>query len=473
LRALAIIPVRNEADILPWTVQHLVDQGVEVYVIDNWSTDGSWEMLSWLPISGRERFPSSGPEDRYNCLSMLRRIDEVAAASKADWCIFHDADEIRRSPRPGETIVRGLQRVEAEGYNAVNHNLYLFRPIDDDYVGDPERHFSYYTRAHVDCGLNHIKAWKNAGRLTGLGTRAAGGGHAFGFPGMNVHPQKWVLKHYPIRGQRHGTRKMAERLNRWNAEERSWGWHVQYEGLSAKSNFLQDPNTLQCWEDNLPRVTIVTLSRFKDIFLRLHESLNQWAATFCRVMVSDGDWAAPSPWTVVRGKRPFVFAHNWNIAIGATDPDSDVLFTNDDVIFHQPGTIEELRRAAYSKTNIGIVSPQVVGSVANPLQVSGCRLREVTLAQHELAFVCVYIKRAVLSAVGEMDERFTGYGSDDFDFCRRAQQAGFTLAVTPKATVIHGHDNSNGSTSYRRIMSDSDWRESMADMNRVLEQKWA
>ena len=72
-----------------------------------------------------------------------------------------------------------------------------------------------------------------------------------------------------------------------------------------------------------------------------------------------------------------------------------------------------------------------------------------------------------------MDERFTGYGSDDFDFCRRSQQAGFTLAVTPKATVIHGHESGTGSTSYRRIMSDSDWRASMADMNRVLEQKWA
>ncbi|MGA2270322.1 MAG: glycosyltransferase family 2 protein [Bryobacteraceae bacterium] len=467
------MPVRNEADILPWTIQHLVDQGVEVYVIDNWSTDGSWEMLSWLPISGRERFPSSGPEDRYNCLSMLHRVDEVAAASKADWCIFHDADEIRRSPRPGETIVRGLQRVEAEGYNAINHNLYLFRAIDDDYIGDPERHFSYYTRTHVDCGLNHVKAWKNTGRLTGLGTRAAGGGHAFGFAGMTVHPQKWVLKHYPIRGQRHGARKMAERLSRWNLEERSWGWHVQYKGLSPGSNFLHDPNTLQCWEDAVAPVTIVTMSRFKDIFLRLHECINQYAPTFPCLMVSDGDWVSPSPWTVVRGKRPFVFARNWNVGIEATDSDSDVLFTNDDVIFSQPGTVDELRRAAYSKTSIGIVSPQMAGNAANPMQMSGCRLREVTVTQHELAFVCVYIKRAVLSAVGKMDERFTGYGSDDFDFCRRAQQAGFTLAVTPKVTVIHGHDNSNGSTSYRRIMSDSDWRESMADMNRVLEQKWA
>jgi hypothetical protein len=39
--------------------------------------------------------------------------------------------------------------------------------------------------------------------------------------------------------------------------------------------------------------------------------------------------------------------------------------------------------------------------------------------------------------------------------------------------VIHGHESGTGSTSYRRIMSDSDWRASMADMNRVLEQKWA
>jgi hypothetical protein len=247
VNALAIMPVRNERDILPWSVAHLIRQGVSVYVVDNWSTDGSWEMLPNLGLVGFERFPGLGPDDKYNFAAMLRRIDFLAAASGADWCCFHDSDEIRRSPRPGETLVTGFARVEAEGFNAVNHRCYLFQPTLEGYCGDPEAFFQHYTTAHIDCRLNHVKAWKNPGRLIGLGDRAAAGGHRMNFSGMRVHPEKWILKHYPIRGQAHGARKVAERAVRLNTEERSWGWHQQYKGLTESSNFIHDPATLMRW----------------------------------------------------------------------------------------------------------------------------------------------------------------------------------------------------------------------------------
>lgn len=41
MKVLAIIPTYNEADILPGVLRHLHSQGVDTYVIDNWSTDGT------------------------------------------------------------------------------------------------------------------------------------------------------------------------------------------------------------------------------------------------------------------------------------------------------------------------------------------------------------------------------------------------------------------------------------------------
>ena len=39
MRPLAIIPAYNESDILPAVLKHLDEQGCDVYVLDNWSTD--------------------------------------------------------------------------------------------------------------------------------------------------------------------------------------------------------------------------------------------------------------------------------------------------------------------------------------------------------------------------------------------------------------------------------------------------
>ena len=99
MRVQAFVCVYNEADILPWVSDHLIRQGIEPYVIDNWSTDGCGCYQSWL--RQQERFPAAGPSDHYEWTAMLHRVEDLAAASTADWCMIYDADEIRRSRHPG------------------------------------------------------------------------------------------------------------------------------------------------------------------------------------------------------------------------------------------------------------------------------------------------------------------------------------------------------------------------------------
>jgi hypothetical protein len=65
------------------------------------------------------------------------------------------------------------------------------------------------------------------------------------FGGRRVFPFKFLLKHYPIRSRAHGEQKvLQDRRTRWNAEERSFGWHAQYDDLAA-GDFVRDPASLE------------------------------------------------------------------------------------------------------------------------------------------------------------------------------------------------------------------------------------
>ena len=58
------------------------------------------------------------------------------------------------------------------------------------------------------------------------------------------------LKHYPIRSQRRGERKVLhERKTRFNPEERSFGWHAQYDELGPGHSFLRHPSELEYADD--------------------------------------------------------------------------------------------------------------------------------------------------------------------------------------------------------------------------------
>ena len=244
--ATAFICLYNEADIIGWVLQHLHEQGVGVHVVDNWSSDGSAEIARGFPLVGYEKFPVEGPSAYYSWQPLLKRVEELAFVSDADWCIHHDADEIRRSPRPGESLLDGLARVSEQRYTAVNFQVFHFLPVDDTYAGDPERHFRYYTQDHGDCRMRQVKAWKRTQHRVDM---ASNGGHYAGFPGIEVCPEFFVLKHYPLRTSVQAARKvLTERVGRYDPRERAMDWHVQYLELAKTRAWLSRKEDLQEWK---------------------------------------------------------------------------------------------------------------------------------------------------------------------------------------------------------------------------------
>lgn len=214
-------------------------------MIDGWSTDGSWEMLPELGVMGRERLPAGAPGGEQTCTAILARIEALALESGADWCLINDADEIRRSSRPGETLAQGIARVDAAGFNVIDHQVYAFWPTDDGYRGDPEQYLRYFDQSDMICHLPQQKCWKNAGRVD-LVTH---GGHQVEFAGKRVAPEQFLMKHYPYRTNAQATERLRTRLARRCHEEHRQGWGVHYDPIAAETNFLRDPAALTFWRD--------------------------------------------------------------------------------------------------------------------------------------------------------------------------------------------------------------------------------
>jgi len=259
LKIVAIIAAYNEADIIGTVVEDLTQQGISVYFLDDGSTDGT--VAAVTPFLGRGvlNIEQLTPSGHYNWERILARKAELARALDADWFIHHDADEFRESPWPGVTLADAIRQVDAAGYNAIDFASLDFWPVDGDLApgADVRESFRYYS-AHAPYDRLQIRCWKKAPDVDLVST----GGHEAQFKGRNVFPLRFLLRHYPIRGQAHGERKVfAERRPRFRSEERARGWHVQYDDVVEGAAFVRRPESLQEYDPHAVRMALTLKHR--------------------------------------------------------------------------------------------------------------------------------------------------------------------------------------------------------------------
>lgn len=264
----AIIAAYNEADIIEHVVADLIDQGVRVYFMDDGSTDSTVATVErhlGHGVVGIERLAQTGKDGAqpdFDWERILRRKTELAAELDASWFIHSDADEFRESPWSHLSLRDAIQHVDALGFNAIDFTGLEFGPVHDRFrSGDDVRdaftryaEFAPYDRVQVRC-------WKKTDSID----LASSGGHEARFPGRRVFPLRFILRHYPIRGQRHGERKVfQERRNRFRDEERARGWHVQYDQMQEGVSFLRDPSTLTAYDPEALRLSLTLNPRYPE-----------------------------------------------------------------------------------------------------------------------------------------------------------------------------------------------------------------
>jgi glycosyltransferase involved in cell wall biosynthesis len=263
ISVVAIITAYNEEDIIEEVVRTLIDDGIKVYFIDNHSTDKTVAQVErhvGRGVIGIERFPAENVEEgtprTFLWEQLLRRKEQLAQELDADWFIHSDADEFRESPWAGETQRAGISRVDAAGYNAIDFQVLNFIPTTaDDGDGKNVRdRMQHYEPGQVFDRLQ-IKCWKKTSQKIEL---AASGGHSAQFAGRRVFPIRFLLRHYPIRSQAHGERKVfQERLCHFRDEERARGWHVQYDRFAEGVSFVQDPASLTQYDPEVVRLDLM------------------------------------------------------------------------------------------------------------------------------------------------------------------------------------------------------------------------
>jgi len=253
LPVLAIITQFNEGDVVEPVVKHLISQGVDVYIIDNWSDDGSYEIIQQLskkyPKRIRiERYPKKR-STKYEWERLLNRVTEVAKDNKEyKWIISNDADEIRWSPWTEISLQQALSFVDYRGYNCLDFTVFNLYPIKDGFK-EGSRLSDFFTHGEFSSMNAHflqLKAWRNNQEAEIAST----GGHLVDFPGRKVFPLKFLLNHYPLRSNDQANRKIfKERMPRFVKSERKKGWHVQYDHIKDNQSFIRSEKGLLRYSD--------------------------------------------------------------------------------------------------------------------------------------------------------------------------------------------------------------------------------
>ncbi len=163
---------------------------------------------------------------------------------------------------------------------------------------------------------------------------------------------------------------------------------------------------------------------------------------------------------VLRLEKNLGFVRGNNAGLEQTDPESDVVLLNNDLIFTQRDWLARLRAAAASEPKIGVVGArlrlpdgrllhagtyilpdtvwgQQIGALEQDLGQYGQEVREV----EGIVFACAFIKRELIREIGGLALDFESY-FEDTDYCLRAKGAGWKTVVCGGVTLIHDEHGS-------------------------------
>jgi len=246
LNVIGLMAVYNEDDILDQTIAYTISQGLKLIVLDNGSTDRSYEIAaSYLGngVLSVRRVPT----ETFEWAILLRMLCQWAWEFEAHWCVLVDADTFLESPRRRLTLLDAIRQEADLGHNVIKFNNFEFwpTPLDPSDEPDVRKRVTYYTYNDD----NQEKCWAN---LPGVDIAQEAGHQVFYPPGIekSISPNHFVMRHYKIRSYEHGLRKVfQQRQPRFRGQPE--GWHIQYSWMSpARECFVRDPSTLTKYEED-------------------------------------------------------------------------------------------------------------------------------------------------------------------------------------------------------------------------------
>ena len=246
MKIVAILASYNEQKFIRSCLEHYLEQGIEVYLLDNDSTDDTLAIArEYLGrnLIGIERIPRQG---MYQWRKILMRKEQLADEIEADWLMHADPDEIRVAPNSTQTLAEAIADVDKQGYNAVNFMEYTFLPVRESPDHD-NAEFQKTMRWYYPFAQRHphrLNAWKKQRRrwpgakvlfselarnhrwkVPSVNLRDSGG-HVVQFHGIHPYPVDFKLKHYIVLSLEHAIQKYVKKSFDPKEIAGSHGWRA-------------------------------------------------------------------------------------------------------------------------------------------------------------------------------------------------------------------------------------------------------
>lgn len=220
----AVTMVRDELDILPYTLRHLVGEGVDGFVIaDNLSSDGTWEWLSSASL-GVQVLLVRDEEPGYYQSRKMTGLYRMAVSLGAHWVVPFDADELWFNPAGFR-----LREIVARGWDAdcLEAAVFNYHPTSQDAPEEPNPFRRIVHRDPQPTPLKKVLVRAAADVTIEQGNHKASASHD-----LVVVPGPIAVAHFPWRGCERFERKIRNGLAAYAASDlpTDWAEHWRYFG---------------------------------------------------------------------------------------------------------------------------------------------------------------------------------------------------------------------------------------------------
>ncbi|HEX3562542.1 MAG TPA: glycosyltransferase [Solirubrobacterales bacterium] len=237
MRAVVMLSVHNEVDILREVIDNLIDQKLEVVALDNGSNDGAYEICASYRDRGQIVLDRWEPQG-IDLGRLTRRLYGMALKGGADWLLWSDGDELLQAVDPGRTLREVIEEADGEGSNLIQFDRFDFFMTDRDEESEPSvparlRHYSWQ-------GDFNYRAWRYVPGIRAEPSLA----HLPFFPDgvpYRIHPRKQVLRHYPYRSPAQARAKLESMVGKFRTDNASLrGWQHRYVRLAEQGQCAEE-----------------------------------------------------------------------------------------------------------------------------------------------------------------------------------------------------------------------------------------
>jgi len=226
-----MLPVYNEQEIVGEVIEHLLSEGLDLVVLDNGSTDGSYEVCKKFAEKGLivlEQYSSPS----FNWPLVLRMLYDMALRKNPDWLVRSSQDEFLESGISNVSLKEAIIKEDEKGCNLIQFDEFEFFMTDADNLQakSTRERFPYYSWQDVF----HYRAWKYN---PGIRVEDAGG-HIPIFPRnikYKIANRKFVHRHYRYRNKQQAIKNNLDRLNRLKGStEGKLGWNAHWKTIAER-----------------------------------------------------------------------------------------------------------------------------------------------------------------------------------------------------------------------------------------------